>query len=95
MMKRCRVTGVIKSADGAAARRKIRFVPDSSGWFGTEYVTSDPVEVRTEEDGTFAVLLVPSSVVGRYKVIIGDSVIYIVVPEEPQAKLDSLLTGGA
>jgi len=91
-MKRCRVSGTIKAVSGTATKRRLIFRPEHAGVMpGEGYVAQDDVILTTEADGTFVVALVPSAVVGTYKVIIGEASHKIKVPTAQQAKLEDLL----
>lgn len=84
---RCLVHGVWRSPDGGGVRRTFTLVPARSGIWQGEVIASDAITVTPGDDGSFAVPLVPSSAVGRYRIEMGDLRFVIEVPDRPGAEL--------
>lgn len=91
----CLVSGSLKDASGQGVG-EIVFTPENSGeWRGTYYAV-DRIRVTTANDGSFSVQLVPSSILGRYRVRAKDKGIKLMieVPETDRAKFHDLIVEG-
>lgn len=89
----CRVTGRCFRADGKPlVGAGVRFAPSRSGIWQGRLIGRAPVEAATDAQGRFTVHLAPSSVVGRYQVVIGEGEYVADVPDQPAVAFEEIAT---
>lgn len=87
----CRVSGCCYRADGRPlAGVTVRFLPAKSGMWGDRVIGRAPVETITDGGGRFTLSLAPSSVMGRYEVVIDEARYVVDVPDQPAAAFEEI-----
>lgn len=87
----CRVTGRCFRADlKPDAGALVRFVPARSGIWQGRLIGRAAVDAQADSGGRFMVNLTPSSAVGRYEVVIGETRYAVAVPDQPAAVFEEI-----
>lgn len=87
----CKVTGRCCKADGRPlAGATVRFLPGKSGMWNGRVIGRAPVEAITDGSGRFMVNLAPSSVMGRYEVVIDEARYVVDVPDQPAVAFEEI-----
>ncbi len=89
----CEVRGVCFQADGQPRPGLVvRFTPTRAGVWQGRAIARTPVEARTDEHGRFCIRLAPSSVFGRYDVVMEQAHYVIEVPDRASAEFAAIVT---
>lgn len=82
-LKGCLVIGRWVTVTGIPiAEKEVIFQPKYGGTWNNMIVSESSIPVKTDKNGNFRVVLVPSVAVGEYKAIFGNQIFSLNVPEQ-------------
>lgn len=84
----CRITGQRRHSDGTPDCTALQVTPERPGVFNGVVYDTSPIFVLPDENGVFDLTLPPSSVMGAYKVQVGQLTLNLIVPDASMARFE-------